>query len=79
MKNRLTDLQAFYAMRLFLEKYYEETHSDDVGSLLGDLQFFDKERETADPAAWGEWMECVNKVLNEKDKKFEPDRLYKNM
>ena len=43
VENKLTDLQAFYAMRLFLEKYYEETSSDDVGSLLDDLQFFDKE------------------------------------
>lgn len=77
MENKLTDLQAFYAMRFFLEKYYEETHSDDVGSLLSELQFFEKERETADPAAWGEWMECINKVLSEKDKQFEPDRLYK--
>lgn len=74
--NKLTDLQAFYAMRLFLEKYYKETGSDDVGSLLGDLQFFEKEKETADPAAWSDWMDCINKVISEKDKKFEPDRLY---
>lgn len=77
MENKLTDLQAFYAMRLFLEKYYEQTNSDDVGSLLSELQFFEKEKETADPAAWEEWIECVNKVLNEKGKKFEPDKLYK--
>lgn len=64
-------------MRLFLEKYYEETQSDDVGSLLSELQFFENERETADPAAWGEWMECINKVLKEKNKPFVPDRLYK--
>ncbi len=77
LDDKLTDLQAFYAMRLFLEKYYEQTQSDDVGSLLGDLQFFEKEKETADPAAWKEWMECVNKVLAEKNKKFEPDKLYR--
>ena len=76
MENKLTDLQAFYAMRLFLEKYYQETDSDDVGSLLSELQFFEKEKETADPAAWGEWIDCINKVLNEKGKEFEPDKLY---
>lgn len=76
MNNKLTELQAFYAMRLFLEKYYKQTLSDDVGSLLGDLQFFEKEKETADPAVWGEWMECINDVLAKKDKKFEPDKLY---
>ena len=74
--SKLTDLQAFYAMRLFLEKYYEETGSDDIGSLLSELQFFEKEKETADPAVWGEWMECVNKVISEKSKEFEPDKLY---
>ena len=29
--------QAFRAMVLFLERYFERTQSDDVGALLGDL------------------------------------------
>ena len=63
--NNLTVLQAFNAMRKFLEKYYNETSSDDVGSLLGELQFLD-DGETADPAAWIDWTECVKEVLKDK-------------
>jgi len=75
MHNKLTDLQAFYAMRLFLEKYYKATGSDDVGSLLGDLLFFEK--ETADPVAWEDWLEYVNKAIHQ-DRTFESDKLYKS-
>lgn len=47
---------------VFLEKYYEQTKSDDVGSLLGDLQIL-QDKTTADPAAWHDWMECINKAI----------------
>ena len=59
--SKLTDLQAFNAMRIYLEKYYEETASDDVGSLLGDL-FFLPSGGTADPAAWYSWIKSIEKV-----------------
>lgn len=58
----LTPRQAFDAMRLFLEGYYQRTDSNDVGSILGDLQFLENGR-TADSAAWEDWMECVTKVI----------------
>jgi len=61
MQNQLTYEEAFNAMRLFLEEYYNRTSSDDVGSLLGDLILLREER-TADPAAWGDWMDCVKKI-----------------
>lgn len=64
MENRLTKLQAFNAMRNFLEGYYERTSSDDVGSLLGDMQIF-SDGSTADSAAWDDWTESVNTVLKE--------------
>lgn len=41
MEKKLTYLEAFNSMRCFLEKYYEETDSDDVGSLLGDIQLLE--------------------------------------
>ena len=50
MNENVTKIQAFNAMRKFLEMYYTRTLSDDVGSLLGDLQMT-AEGETADPAA----------------------------
>lgn len=65
MQYNLTKLQAFNAMRKFLEMYYERTGSDDVGSLLGDLQLVGKE-ETADPAVWYDWSKALESVLNKK-------------
>lgn len=61
--DELTTQQAFKAMVLFLESFYERTKSDDVGGLLGDLILL-KDGTTADPAAWDDWMKCVKKVLN---------------
>ena len=67
MKNTLTYREAFVAMQNFLEKYYEETNSDDVGSLLGEISFdIWEEESTGDPASWGEWLECVEKVKSDK-------------
>jgi hypothetical protein len=62
MNKKLTELQAFNAMRKFLEGYYDRTHSDDLGVLLGELQLF-PEGGTFDPAAWYDWIESVEEVL----------------
>lgn len=62
----MTTLQAFNVMRNFLEKYYQRTLSDDIGSLLGDLQLF-QGGSTADPAAWDDWINSVNEVIKKKD------------
>jgi hypothetical protein len=58
VKSKLTALQAFNAMTKFLDIYYEQTVSDDVGSLLGDMSFL-RDGETADPAAWLDWMQAL--------------------
>ena len=58
----LTELQACETMKKFLEKYYHRTASDDVGSLLGDLQML-QDGITADPAAWNDWIHCIQEVL----------------
>jgi len=57
----LTVQEGFAAMRQFLEDYYEQTHSDDIGALLGDLQILE-DGMTADPAVWDDWLACVNQV-----------------
>ena len=64
-EKNLTELQAFHAMRKFLDIFYYKTRSDDVGSLLGDLQLF-PEGGTFDPAAWEEWQESVANILKTK-------------
>ena len=62
MKDTLTYLEAFKAMNYFLKKYYEQTSSDDVGSLLGEMQILG-DGVTADPAAWEDWIECVTRII----------------
>ncbi|ENJ9654230.1 hypothetical protein A0J52_01715 [Clostridium sporogenes] len=62
----LDEKDAFRAMVLFLEKFYERTNSDDVGTLLSDLQILEDET-TADPAAWYDWMQCLSIIKNNKN------------
>ncbi|MDR3550964.1 MAG: hypothetical protein P4L31_06130 [Candidatus Babeliales bacterium] len=64
---KLTNLQAFNAMEKFLEIYYEQTHSDDAGSLLGEMSFL-LDGSTADPATWGDWTDSIDAVLNKTSK-----------
>ena len=60
---KLTETEAFEAMVLFLEGFYERTQSDDVGALLGQMIILE-DGTTADPAAWDDWMRSVHRVLN---------------
>ena len=63
--DKLSTRQAFDAMCHFLEEYYKQTKSDDVGSLLGDLQI-DASNRTADPAAWNDWLKSVKAATESK-------------
>jgi hypothetical protein len=54
-------IEAFKAMQCFLEKHYMQTRSEDIGSLLSDMQFITA-TEIADPAAWNDWMTCIKSV-----------------
>lgn len=54
-------------MQGFLEKYDEETKSDDVGSLLGDVSLdIWKDGSTGDRAAWCEWFQCIEEVIKKR-------------
>ena len=61
MKRSLTDLEAYKAMFCFLEKYYNQTGSDDVGSLLGSMQILE-DKSTADPAMCDDSKDCIEKT-----------------
>ena len=61
--NNLTEKQAFLAMVFFLEEYYQQTESDDVGALLGSLQLLE-DGMTADPAIWDDWLEVISRTLS---------------
>ncbi len=58
---KLTVKQAFLAMVLFLEDFYEQTNSEDVGALLSSLIILD-DGSTADPAMWNDWLKNVERV-----------------
>lgn len=62
---KLTILEAFEAMKCFLDAYYErgEKQQGEIGVLLGGLQFLE-DGATADPAFWYDWEESVKKVLS---------------
>lgn len=61
----LTKEQAFAAMVAFLRRYYEELqHPEEIGILLGELKIL-SDGSTADPAAWSDWLNCVNGILSE--------------
>ena len=53
--------EAFEVFEHFLEKYFERTNSDDIGSLLSDL-LHRNYGYTADPAAAHDWQRCLAKV-----------------
>jgi hypothetical protein len=60
-----TNEQAFKAMVFILEAPYAHTKSEDVGGLLGDLMRR-QDGSTADPAAWSDWIQSVEKALADK-------------
>lgn len=62
MNMNLTEEQAFVAMFIFLERYYELTSAEPIGDLLGGMQTL-ADGGTADPAAWNDWCDCVKHVV----------------
>lgn len=53
--------QAYLAMYEYLLQLYNRNGSDDLGGLLGGMSLL-PDGSTADPAAWGDWMQCVRKA-----------------
>ncbi|MFP3709937.1 hypothetical protein SB783_38645 [Paraburkholderia sp. SIMBA_009] len=57
----LTLQEAYLSMFEFIVELYQRTKSDDLGAILGDLSLLE-DGTTADPAAWGDWLRCVEKA-----------------
>lgn len=62
MPSKMTQDEAYRAMLLFLEDYYQRTGADDIGALLGDLTL-NSSGESLDPATLDDWRDAVGKVL----------------
>jgi hypothetical protein len=64
----LTASQGFRAMAKFLQVYSKQTKGmGQVGPLVGDVEI-ESDGSSTDPAALGDWQECVAAVLAEGDK-----------
>jgi len=64
---KLTLKQAFYAMFYFIENEYKLTKSDDMGALLGSLDWtIWNDSGPADPAVWDDWIGAVEKAKKSK-------------
>ena len=70
-QKNLSFFQTFNAMRIFLSLCYEKTHGDNVGMLLGGLRLFKDNKDwqknpiTWDSAAWEDWMDGINKTMQD--------------
>jgi hypothetical protein len=63
--DQLTLQEAYLSMFEFIVELYNRTKSDELGALLGDLSLLD-DGSTADPAAWEDWLRCVEKARQNK-------------
>jgi hypothetical protein len=65
----LDELEAFDAMRLFLEAYWERglKTSDDLAVLLGSLDRAAKDGGPMDAAQWDDWLQAIRKAKAAKD------------
>ena len=72
MNDSLTATEAFSAMLIFLDRYYERgaCKSEDIGALLSGLsQTIWADGATNDPAQWHDWLEAVQAAKSEKDRR----------
>lgn len=60
----MNEKQAFLAMRYFLEQYYQRA-GNDMETLIADLTL-EADGEPLDPAAWDDWIQCVQKSLHKR-------------
>lgn len=72
-ETKLNVEQAYRAMFYFLEKEYERTDADEIGGLLSSLTWAITEgRGPADPGAWQDWQDAVEKALTTEDNASPP-------
>lgn len=60
-RHQLTEQEALAAMTCFLEHFFTEA-GNDMYTLLADLSL-DRDGGTLDPAAWADWMQCIEQVV----------------
>ncbi len=66
MSNQLTEKEAFQAMVVFLDRYYERGNgSDTLGDVLSAItQFVWADDLPNDTAQWQDWVDAIGSVKN---------------
>jgi len=59
--DQITVREAYAAMYRYLERLYELTGEDELGGLLGSMSLL-PDGQTADPAAWTDWIQAVEEI-----------------
>jgi hypothetical protein len=60
----MTSDQAYAAMFFFLEDFYQRTHSDEIGGLLGSMSVL-ADGSPADGAIVADWRRAVERAMKE--------------
>lgn len=60
----LTPLQAFKVMRYFLDKFRDETNSEDVQMILNTLLPMEHNKPTC-ADVWKDWEKCISQAFHE--------------
>jgi len=67
MEEKLTSIQAYKAMFIFIEEYYNRLGKPiEIGNLLSDIQLL-RDRVTLDPAAWEDWLKAIRQVQQDEN------------
>ncbi len=60
MDDAITIREAFIALRLFLEQYYQRA-GNDLETLIADITI-ERDGQPLDPAAWDDWVASVRRA-----------------
>jgi len=63
----LTEMQAYLAMFVFLDKLYTRTKSDDLAGFLGSMQINKFDNRPMDSAYWTDWLKSIQQVIQNSD------------
>lgn len=72
INNNYDELEGYKLMISLLDSYYNITDSDNIGAFLGEIDLIDG-NTTMDPAAWEDWIDAINTVVNNDNKKDNSD------
>lgn len=63
--DRITVSDAYEAMFVFLDKYYDLSKDSAIGNLLGAM-FRESDGMPRDLALWSDWLEAVSEVISKR-------------